>query len=110
MANTFKSFTKANISTSPSDVYTVPGATTTIIIGFCLCNTTNNSVTADVFVDKASISADNVYIVKGILIPDGTLYDFNAGNKIILQTGDKIQITSNTSSSVDVILSVLEQT
>ena len=110
MANTFKSYTKASIGTSTQDVYTVPGATTTVVIGFCLSNRTGASVTADVYIDKADVSADDVYIVKSILIPDGSLYDFNAGNKIILETGDKIQVTSNTASSVDVIVSVLEQT
>lgn len=109
MANTFKSYTKASIGTSTQDVYTVPGATTTVVIGFCLSNRTNSSVTADVYINK-SAAVDDVYIVKGILIPDGSLYDFNAGNKIILETGDKIQVTSNTASSVDVIVSVLEQT
>jgi len=108
MANTFKSITKASVGTITQDVYTVPGATTTVVIGFCLSNRTESNVTADVFIDKST--GDDVYIVKGILIPDGSLYDFNAGNKIILQTGDKIQITSNTASSVDVIVSVLEQT
>ena len=109
MANTFKSYTKASIGTSTQDVYTVPGATTTVVIGFCLSNRTSSSVTADVYINKAA-AVDDVYIVKGILIPDGSLYDFNAGNKIILETGDKIQVTSNTASSVDVIVSVLEQT
>lgn len=109
MANTFKSYTKANIGISQQDVYTVPGATTSVVIGFCLANTTANTVTADVFINKAT-AVDDVYLVKGIEIPTGTLYDFNAGNKIILETGDKIQITSSTASSVDVIVSVLEQT
>jgi hypothetical protein len=110
MANTFKSYTKASIGTSSVDVYTVPAATTSVVIGFCLTNRTASTITADVFVNKANVSADDVYIVKGIEVPVGTLYDFNAGNKIILETGDKIQILSNTESSVDVIVSVLEQT
>lgn len=110
MANTFKSYTKANVGTSPLTVYTVPGATTSVVIGFNLTNTTASSVTADVFINKSSGAADDVYLIKGIEIPTGTLYDFNAGNKIILETGDLIQVTSSSSSSVDVIVSVLEQT
>lgn len=110
MANVFKSYTKASIGTVGQTVYTVPGATTSVVIGFCLANRTSSSVAADVFINKSSPSADDVYIVKSIIIPAGSLYDFNAGNKIILETGDLIQITSNTSSSVDVIVSVLEQT
>ena len=109
MANTFKSYTKASIGTATQDVYTVPGSTTSAVIGFCLTNRTNSTVTADVYINKAA-AVDDVYIVKGIELPTGTLYDFNAGNKIILETGDKIQITSNTASSVDVIVSVLETT
>lgn len=108
MANTFKSYTKASIGTATQDVYTVPGSTTSAVIGFCLTNRTSSSVTADVFIDKTT--GDDVYIVKGIELPTGTLYDFNAGNKIILETGDKIQITSSALSSVDAIVSVLETT
>lgn len=110
MANTFISKTKANVGTSPATIYTVPSSTTSVVIGFNISNTTANDVTADVFINKSNVSADDVYIVKGIEIPTGTLYDFNAGNKIILETGDLIQVTSSASSSVDVIVSILEQT
>ena len=110
MANTFKSYTKSSVGTSPTTVYTVPGSTTSVVIGFNIANITTSTVTADVQIVKADVSADNVYIVKEIEIPTGTLYDFNAGNKIILQTGDEIRVTSDTSSSVDAIVSVLEQT
>lgn len=109
MANTFKSYTKANIGASVSDVYTVPGATTSVIIGLCLSNTTSSLVTANVIVDKSGAS-DTVYLAKDLDVPNGTLYEFNAGNKIILEAGDKLQISSSTSSSIDVMVSVLEQT
>lgn len=108
MANLFKSYTKANIGTGVSDVYTVPGATTSVIIGLCLSNTTANPITSDVIVDKST--GDTVYLAKSLELPDGTLYEFNAGNKIILETGDKLQISSSSSSSIDVMVSVLEQT
>lgn len=110
MANIFKSYTKANVGTATSDIYTVPGATTSVVIGFTLANVTASEVTANVVLNKSSVSADDVYIVKNLEIPNGTFYDFNAGNKIILETGDKIQVTSSASSSIDVIVSVLEQT
>lgn len=109
MANLFKSYTKANVGTAASDVYTAPGSTTSVIIGLCLANTTGYPVNADVLVDKAGDS-DTVYLAKSLELPDGTLYEFNAGNKIILETGDKLQVSSSTSSSIDVMVSVLEQT
>lgn len=108
MANLFKSYTKANVGTATSDVYTVPGATTSVIIGLCLSNTTVSAVTANVIVDKSG-GGDTVYLAKSLDLPDGTLYEFNAGNKIILETGDKLQISSSSNSSIDVMVSVLEQ-
>jgi len=109
MANLFKSYTKANVGTATSDIYTTPGATTSVIIGLCLVNTTGFPVDANVLVDKAGAS-DTVYLAKSLELPDGSLYEFNGGNKIILETGDKLQVFSSTSSSIDVMVSVLEQT
>ena len=110
MANTFKSYTKASVGVAQTDAYTVPLSTTSVVIGFILSNRTASDITASVVLNKSNVSADDVYIVKDILIPDATFYDFNVGNKIILETGDKIQVSSNTSSSLDVLISVLEQT
>ena len=45
MANTFKLKTKANVGTATSDVYVVPAATTTVVIGVTLANTTAVSYT-----------------------------------------------------------------
>lgn len=110
MANTFKSYTKANIGTLVTDVYTVPGSTTSVVIGFVLANVSaTDPVTADVLVNKAA-AVDDVYLVKGIELYTGSAYEVMSGNKIILETGDKIQVNSDTNSSVDVLLSVLEQT
>ena len=108
MANTFKSVTKANISTSLTTVYTVPGATTTIIIGFGLSNRTTSDLTVDVLFVKNG--GDTIFLANDLNIPPGNLFDFNAGNKIIAQAGDYIRIQSSISNGVDVILSLLEQT
>ena len=110
MANTFKSYTKANIGTSTTDAYTVPALTTTVVIGFTLSNTTGDQVTASVIINKSDVAKDDVYLVKNIPLPNGSSFEFNAGNKIILEPGDKIQVTSDTVTSVDAIISVLEQT
>ena len=49
MANTFKNAFAANISNSSFvDLYTVPSATTTIVLGLTLCNKTASAVTATV--------------------------------------------------------------
>ena len=38
MANTFKLKTKKNVGITTADVYTVPAATTTVVIGITLAN------------------------------------------------------------------------
>jgi hypothetical protein len=110
MANTFKSYTKSNIGTTTLDAYTVPASTIAVVIGFTLSNTTGDQITSSVLINKSDVAQDDVYLVKNIPIPNGSAFEFNAGNKIILESGDKIQITSSAATSVDAIISVLEQT
>ena len=43
MPNTFKLKTKANVGVTTSDVYVVPAATTTVVIGVTLANTSGQS-------------------------------------------------------------------
>lgn len=108
MANTFKSFTDTGIGTSVATAYTVPSGTVAVVIGLNVANITGNQVNVDLIVDKAS--GDDVFLVKNIPIPNGASFEFNAGNKFVLQTGDALKVQSDTASSVDVIVSVLEQT
>ena len=103
MANLFRSYTDTAIGTSEQTAYTVP-----VVIGLNVANITGNQINVDLRVDKAS--GDDVYLVKNIPIPNGASFEFNAGNKFVLQTGDAIKVTSDTASSVDVLVSVLEQT
>tara|TARA_R100000005_G_C4983661_1_gene192608 strand:- start:274 stop:600 length:327 start_codon:yes stop_codon:yes gene_type:complete len=108
MANLFRSYTDTAIGTSEQTAYTVPSGTVAVVIGLNVANITGNQVNVDLRVDKAS--GDDVYLVKNIPIPNGASFEFNAGNKFVLQTGDAIKVTSDTASSVDVLVSVLEQT
>ena len=110
MANTFKSYTKASIGVSTTDAYTVPSSTTAVVIGCNLSNKTGNQINASLIINKFDGNADDVYLIRNIPIPNGSSFEFRAGNKIILETGDKIQVISDTASSVDAIISVLEQT
>jgi len=102
MANTFKNYTQADVGTSPTTVYTVPGATTAVIIGCNLSNTTGSSIAVDV-------QLGSTYLVKGAPIPSGSSLSILDG-KIIGEATDTIVVTSDTASSADVVLSVLEQT
>ena len=102
MANTFKNYTSASVGTTAVTVYTVPASTTSVIIGCNLANRTGSSVNVDV-------QLGSTYLVKGAPVPSGSALGVVDG-KIIAEAGETIVVTSDAASSVDVILSVLEQT
>ena len=102
MANTFKNYTSTSIGTGATTVYTVPASTTSVVIGLNLANRTASSV-------KVDVQLGSTYIVKDAPVPAGSALSALDG-KIIAETTDTIVVTSDTASSVDAIVSVLEQT
>jgi hypothetical protein len=110
MANTFKLKTKlgSNVAANVEQtVYTVPGATTSIIIGLTVANLTSNSVTVDVKINRASLN--DVSIGLNLPIPSGGSLDALAG-KVVLETTDVITVTCDTLNGIDTALSVMEIT
>lgn len=110
MANTFKSVTKASVGTSTTDAYTVATGTTTVVIGLVLANRTGDQISVDVLLNKSNGALDDVYLVRSLPLPNGSAFEYIAGSKLIMEAGDKIQVLSSTASSLDVTVSVLEQT
>ena len=120
MANDFKRFTTANVTTSTgasSDaVYTVPStggtAMESVIIGIYLSNTSANGVTASVFLDAYDGSSYDIYIVKDATVPAGSTLEVVSGGKVVAQgngtTNDAIRVSCGTATSLDAAVSVLE--
>ena len=108
MANTFKLKTKANVGTATSDVYVVPSATTTVVIGVTLANTTGSSINVGVGITRAS--TDDVNLMKNVPIPQGSSFEFMAGNKVVLETTDTLTAVSDVNNSLDVALTIMEIT
>ena len=108
MANTFKLKTKANVGTATSDVYVVPAATTTVVIGVTLANTTGSSINVGVGVTRAS--TDDVNLMKNVPIPQGSSFEFMSGNKVVLETTDTLTAVSDVNNSLDVALTIMEIT
>ena len=109
MANTFKNAVSSAIGTSQTSVYTVPASTTTTVIGLTVSNITASAITVDVVLTDTSATTD-VYLVKGAAVPvGGALVPVGGDQKVVLETTDIIKVTSDTASSADVIVSVLEQ-
>ncbi len=108
MANTFKLKTKANVGTATSDVYVVPSATTTVVIGVTLANTTGSSINVGVGITRAS--TDDVNLMKNVPIPQGSSFEFMSGNKVVLETTDTLTAVSDVNNSLDVALTIMEIT
>ena len=108
MANTFKLKTKANVGTTTSDVYVVPSATTTVVIGVTLANTSGSSINVGIGVTRAS--TDDVKLMKNVPIPQGSSFEFMGGNKVVLETTDTLTAVSDVNNSLDVALTIMEIT
>ena len=108
MANTFKLKTKANVGTATSDVYVVPSATTTVVIGVTLANTTGSSINVGVGITRPA--ADDVKVLKNVPIPQGSSLEFMGGNKVVLETADTLTVNSDTNNSIDATLTIMEIT
>tara|TARA_B100000965_G_scaffold351866_1_gene326738 strand:+ start:1429 stop:1761 length:333 start_codon:yes stop_codon:yes gene_type:complete len=110
MANTFKNDVTQNIGTSGSAQYTAGGSVTATIIGMTCANTTNADIKCNVQVTDNSAGVTS-YVVKNAPIPtEGSLVVVGGNQKIVLEPNDSIKVTSSASSSIDLVLSVMEQT
>jgi len=108
MANVFKNAVSASVGTSAFDVYTAPSSTTSTVIGCTVSNRTGSTINIDAQITDTSASA-TVYLVKAAPIATGSSLVLIGGNqKVVLESTDKLTITSDTASSADVIVSVLE--
>ncbi len=115
MANTFKTVTKAGV-TSVDTIYTVASSTTTVVLGLILGNTTTSQVTATVTLssDTANRAGANneanqdVELITNAPIPAGSSLEMLSGNKVVMETTDILKVTS--SGATDVALSIMEIT
>ena len=116
MANTFKVKTNGAMPSSagtPLTLYTVPSATTTVVIGLVLCNIHTTSVTADVqLVSDTSDTETNetVLLIKDVDIPAKSSLEVLSGGKYVLQATDILKVDCSVAGKIDATLSILEIT
>ena len=108
MANTFKLKTKANVGIATQNIYVVPSATTTVVIGITLANTSGTGCLVGVGITRPS--TDDVKLLKNAPIPQGSSLEFMSGNKVVLETADTITVDSDTNNSIDATLTIMEIT
>jgi hypothetical protein len=106
MPNTFKNYLTANVGTSATTVITGASGAQTTVIGMTVANTTTSTVTASVTLTSG---ATTVFLVKNASVPaGGALVPIGGDQKVVVEASDVIQVQSSASSSLDVIVSVLE--
>ena len=109
MANSFKNSVRPSIGTTPVDVYTAGAGVTSTIISLSLANRIDYSVQVDVQITDTS-TANSAFLVKGVAVdPGGTFVLIGGDQKLVLETTDKITVSSSLASSVDCVISILEQ-
>ena len=128
MANTLKVITASasDIDGSGGDLaadtdeplYTVPGSTTAIVVGFHVCNILTNTIkiTVTISSDTGSNASGfgggtnkDAFLVRNVPIPEGSTIELLSGNKIFLEDSDIIKIQSDTVEGYNCILSFVEQ-
>ena len=107
MAQNFRRFIERNIGTSAVDV---PDGSDfdsfDAIIGVHLANVTGSTINVDVYIANSS---NNYHLVKNAPIPSGgALQLIDGGAKIVVATGDRLYIKSDTASSLDAWVSVVD--
>jgi hypothetical protein len=115
MANTFKTVTDTAVGTSHCHyLYTCPASTETTVIGMNVANIHTSQIEVDVQLDastRTSGAEDSVYIIKAAPVPVGSSIVIIGGEqKVVVEPGDTVKVTSNTAASADVALSLLEIT
>ena len=119
MANTFKVVSHDVMPASagtPEDLYTVPGSTTTVVLGLIIANVHTSQVTASVkLVSDTSgggrtATNTTTFLLSSAPIPVGSSLEILSGNKVVLETTDKLQIDCSVADKVSITLSIMEIT
>jgi len=109
MAETFKN-AYLDVTSSAQTVYTAPASTTSIVISLRITNVdgaADDTITADV-IDGTS---GNSRIANTMSVPADTSLELAGTSKIVLETGDKIDLTGGAASGdLEAFVSILEIT
>lgn len=108
MPNTFKNSFQQAVGSSPLTVYTAGSGVQATVIGMTVANITTSDVKATVLVHS---SGTDYYLVRNATIePGSALVPIGGDQKLVLEASDYLKVQSDTASSLDVVVSVLEIT
>ncbi len=107
MAQNFRRYIERAIGTSATDI--PDGAnfdSFDTIVGINLANIVAQQILVSVYISNGG---NNYYLIKDAPIPAGSsLQLLDGGAKFVVQSGDRLNIVSDTASSVDVVVSAVD--
>lgn len=109
MASTFKNYTAQAVGTTANAVYNPTTANIqSTVIGMTIANVANNTISISVILNTGS---SNTHLVKNAVVPiGGAIVPIGGEQKLVMEQNDTLYVSSNTATSADVIVSVLELT
>ena len=113
MASNFDVKTSRSVGTTATRIgsYTVASSTKTTVIGLTLANVTNTAITATAFHSSHTNNGSNTHLIKNAPIPAGSsLVVVGGDQKVVLANVHGVFVASNTASSLDAVMSILEVT
>tara|TARA_R100001463_G_scaffold48465_2_gene97591 strand:- start:374 stop:709 length:336 start_codon:yes stop_codon:yes gene_type:complete len=107
MAQNFRQYKERNIGATPVDM---PNGSNfdsyDCIVGIRLANTHTQSITVEAYITSGGA---NYYLIKNAPIPSGSSLELiDGGAKVVCISGDRLYIKSDTATSLDAIVSVVD--
>ena len=105
MAQNFRRYTSNNVGGAGAvTLFTADSYDT--IVGINICNVVTSQITVSLYINDG---ANDIHLVKDAPIPvGGALQVLDGGAKFVVQSGDALKMTSDTTSSADVWVSTVD--
>ena len=107
MAQIFRRYTLQGVGTVAADI--PDGAnfdSYDTLVGIHMTNTSSNAIQVDCYINDGT---NNVYLIKDAPIATGgALQVLDGGAKIVVQSGDRLYVRSDTASSLDCWVSAVD--
>ena len=104
MAQNFRRYTNNNVGASAVTAFTANSYDT--VVGISVSNILGTTVNADIYINDGT---NDIYLVKSApIVPGSALQVLDGGAKFVVQSGDRLYIVSDTASSIDAIVSAVD--
>ena len=108
MAQNFRNYLKRNTGTVAVDLLggAVGSSTYDCIVSLRLANVTTSTITVEVYIKDTN----DYYLIKNCpIVSGGSLELMDGGSKVVIQSGQQLYGKSDTASSLDTVVSVVDQ-